>query len=458
MAKRYLLSGGRLIDPANGIDRVADVAIADGKVVAIDRLPKGFRTAQQLDVSGQWVLPGLIDLRARLRHSQAEQSLLMTSELQAAVAGGVTTLVTAPENGTLMDNSAAAHRLLQRSQQLGLARVIPQGALTRQLGGTQLSEMAALKEAGCQLMGNGRPSVGSQMMRNALEYAANFELPVVLHCEVPGLAAGCVHEGDASLRLGLTGIPAAAEEAAVGRDIALARLAGGQVHFAGISSGTSLPLLAAAKKGGLPISADVAIHHLLLCDDDIPGYDVNYHLRPPLRGAADRSALCKAVRDSVIDIICSDHCPQTADAELLPFAQSEPGIAGIESLLPLLLELVRTRRLSLQRAISAVTAAPAKLLQDERGQIAEGATADLCVVDPEQRWQLQPDHWFSSGRNSPFEGRQLTGRVTHTLVGGNLVYRLNKGRGEFPTLDSAALVTGRPGGQPGEQQGAQYGR
>ena len=445
MAKRYLLTGGRLIDPANGVDRLADVAIADGKVVAIDRLPKGFRSAQKLDVTGQWILPGLIDLRARLRHSEAEESLLMTSELQAAVAGGVTTLVTAPETGTLMDNSAAAHRLLQRSQQLGLTRVIPQGALTRQLAGKQLSEMAALKEAGCQLMGNGRPSVGSQMMRNALEYAANFDLPVVLHCEVPGLAGGCIHEGDASLRLGLTGIPSAAEEAAVGRDIALARLAGGQVHFAGISAGASIQFLASAKRGGLPISADVAIHHLLLCDDDIPGYDVNYHLRPPLRTAADRTALCKAVRDSVIEIICSDHCPQTADAELLPFAQSEPGIAGIESLLPLLLELVRNRRLSLQRAISAVTAAPAQLLQDERGQIAEGAAADLCVVDPELSWQLQSDQWFSSGRNSPFEGRQLKGRVTHTLVGGELVYRFNKGRGEFPTLNSSATTGGTHG-------------
>jgi len=353
-----------------------------------------------------------------------------------------------------MDSSAAAHRLQQRSRDLELCRVIPQGALTRQLEGKQLSEMAALKRAGCELMGNGRVPVGSQMMRNALDYAANFDLPVVVHCEVPGLAGGCIHEGATSLRLGLPGIPAAAEEAAVGRDLALARLTGAQVHFAGISTADAVQLLTAAKKGGLPgistadavqlltaakkgglpVTADVAIHHLLLCDEDITGFDANYHCRPPLRGSSDRAALCKAVRNSVIDVVCSDHSPKAEDSELLPFAESEPGIAGVESLLPLLLELVRKRRLPLERALAAVTAAPAKLLQGSRGQLAEGAVADLCIVDPDQIWQLQPSQWQSSGRNSPFGGRQLQGRVTHTLVAGNMVYRLDQGQALFPTL------------------------
>jgi len=434
MAQRYVISGGRFIDPANSVDRVVDLAIADGKVVAIDRLPRGFKTASQIDATGRWVIPGLIDLRARVRPSQAEESLVSASELRAAVAGGVTTVVAAPEDGVLMDSSAAAHRLQQRSRDLELCRVIPQGALTRQLEGKQLSEMAALKRAGCELMGNGRVPVGSQMMRNALDYAANFDLPVVVHCEVPGLAGGCIHEGATSLRLGLPGIPAAAEEAAVGRDLALARLTGAQVHFAGISTADAVQLLTAAKKGGLPVTADVAIHHLLLCDEDITGFDANYHCRPPLRGSSDRAALCKAVRNSVIDVVCSDHSPKAEDSELLPFAESEPGIAGVESLLPLLLELVRKRRLSLERALAAVTAAPAKLLQGSRGQLAEGAVADLCIVDPDQIWQLQPSQWQSSGRNSPFGGRQLQGRVTHTLVAGNMVYRLDQGQALFPTL------------------------
>jgi len=392
MAQRYVISGGRFIDPANSVDRVVDLAIADGKVVAIDRLPRGFKTASQIDATGRWVIPGLIDLRARVRPSQAEESLVSASELRAAVAGGVTTVVAAPEDGVLMDSSAAAHRLQQRSRDLELCRVIPQGALTRQLEGKQLSEMAALKRAGCELMGNGRVPVGSQMMRNALDYAANFDLPVVVHCEVPGLAGGCIHEGATSLRLGLPGIPAAAEEAAVGRDLALARLTGAQVHFAGISTADAVQLLTAAKKGGLPVTADVAIHHF------------------------------------------SDHSPKAEDSELLPFAESEPGIAGVESLLPLLLELVRKRRLPLERALAAVTAAPAKLLQGSRGQLAEGAVADLCIVDPDQIWQLQPSQWQSSGRNSPFGGRQLQGRVTHTLVAGNMVYRLDQGQALFPTL------------------------
>lgn len=435
MARRYLISGGRFIDPANGIDRNADLAVADGKVVAVDRVPRGFKTATQIDATGRWVLPGLVDLRARVRPSQAEESLVSVSELRAAVAGGVTTVVTAPEDGTLMDSSAAVHRLQQRSTDLGLCWVIPQGALTRGLGGTQLSEMAALQRAGCQLMGNGRTPVGSQMMRHALGYAANFDLPVVVHCEVPGLANGCVHEGATSLRLGLSGIPAAAEEAAVGRDLALARLTGTQVHFAGISTAEAVQLLAAAQKGGLPVTADVAIHHLLLCDEEITGFDANYHTRPPLRGAVDRAALCKAVRSSIIEIICSDHCPKSDDTELLPFAETEPGIAGIESLLPLLLELVRNRRLPLQQALAAVTAAPAKLLQGSRGQLAEGAVADICILDPEHAWRLQPASWQSAGRNSPFAGRNLRGRVTHTLVGGNLVYRLDEGGAVFPGAD-----------------------
>ncbi|MEL0081932.1 MAG: amidohydrolase family protein [Gammaproteobacteria bacterium] len=436
MPKRYLISGGRFIDPANGIDRVADLAIADGRVVAIDRVPRGFKTARQVDATGQWVLPGLVDLRARVRSSTAEEGLVEASELRAAVAGGVTTLVTAPEQGQLMDSSAAAHRLQQRSADLNLCRVIPQGALTRQLQGNQLSEMAALQRAGCQLMGNGRAQVGSQMMRNALEYAANFDLPVVVHCEVPGLAQGCVHEGATSLRLGLTGIPSAAEEAAVGRDLALARLTGVRMHFAGLSTAEAVPLLAAARKSGLPVSADVAIHHLLLSDEQITGFDTSYHTRPPIRGVSDRTALCKAVRNSVIEIICSDHTPKTAAAELLPFAESEPGIAGIESLLPLLLELVRSRRLPLNRALSAVTAAPAKLLQGSLGQLTEGAVADICILDPELTWRLQPGQWHSGGRNSPFGGRPLRGRVTHTLVEGQLVYRLEAGQGLFPTLES----------------------
>jgi len=436
MAQRYLITGGRLIDPGNGIDKVVDLAIADGKLVAIDHVPRGFKTASRIDAAGQWVLPGLVDLRARVRPSQGEESLVSLRELRAAVAGGVTTLVTAPETGLLMDSSAAAHRLLQRSADMGLCRVIPQGALTRALEGDQLSEMAALQRAGCELVGNGKRPVGSRLMRQALDYAANFGLPVVAHCEVPGLADGCIHEGATSLRLGLPGIPAAAEEAAVGRDLALARLTGAQVHFAGISSAQAAELLANAQKGGLPVSADVAIHHLLLCDEQITGFDINYHTRPPLRSAADRTALCKAVRNSVIEIICSDHAPKPEDAELLPFAESEPGIAGLESLLALLLELVRSRRLPLQRAVAAVTAAPAKLLQGNRGQLAEGSVADLCVVDPDHAWQLQPADWQSGGRNTPFAGKKLRGRVTHTLVGGKLVYLLKDGQGTFPGTPS----------------------
>ncbi|RLA13802.1 MAG: dihydroorotase [Gammaproteobacteria bacterium] len=441
IAQRYLISGGRFIDPANGVDRVTDLAIADGKVVAVGRVPRGFKTATEIDATGQWVLPGLVDLRARVRPSHAEENLVSVSELLAAVAGGVTTLVAAPEDGVLMDSSAAAHRLQQHSENLGLCRVIPQGALTRQLKGDQLSEMAALQRAGCQLMGNGRAPVGSQMMRNALDYAANFDLPVVVHCEVPGLAQGCIHEGATSLRLGLPGIPAAAEEAAVGRDLALARLTGAQLHFAGISTADAVQLLANAKKGGLPVTADVAIHHLLLCDEDITGFDVNYHTRPPLRGASDRTALCKAVRNSVIEVICSDHAPKSAATELLPFAESEPGIAGIESLLSLVLELVRNRRLPLERALSAVTASPAKLLQGSRGQLAEGAAADICIVDPGRAWQLQPASWQSRGCNSPFTGRNLRGRVTHTLIAGDLVYRLSGDRTQFPTINDSTVRT-----------------
>ncbi len=420
---RILITGGRLLDPASGLDETGDVAIADGRIVALGGAIADFTPEQTIDASDQWVMPGLIDLAARLREPGATRKADIASEARAAAAAGITTLVMPPDTDPVMDTPSVVDLVNHRAHQAGAARVVPLGALTRGLAGEQLPGMAALAAAGCPAVSDaGRPLRDGLVLRRALEYASTFSLPAILTPVDPDLGQGCVHEGPTATRLGLPGIPVAAETAGLGRQIAIASATRARVHFSRLSSAAGARLFAAARREQREISADVAIHQLFLTDQDLMGYDPRFHVDPPLRDIVDREALRQAVADGVIDIICSDHQPHDRDAKDGPFASTAPGAAGIDTLLPLVLRLVREGVLPLQRALAAVTVTPARLLGLEAGRLETGAVADITVVAQNNPWFCTPETLRSRGHNSPFLGWEFDTRVTHTLVDGHRIH------------------------------------
>jgi dihydroorotase len=421
------IQGGHLVDPANQVDTVKDLYIdSTGFIAGIGKVPDGFKVDRTLDAKGRLVFPGLVDLRARLREPGLEHKATMESETRAAVAAGITTLCCPPDTWPVIDTPAMAQMIQSRAWRFGLAFVHPLGALTQGLEGKLLTDMAALEEAGCVGVSNAlEPVTDTLVLRRALEYAATFGLTVHLHAEDPWLRnTGCVHEGEVGTRLGLHGIPEAAETVAVARDLALIEQTGVRAHFCGLTSARAITMVAEARKQGLPVTADVTAHHLHLSEHDIGYFNTLCHVRPPLRSTGDREALRAALQSGVIGAICSDHQPHEPDAKLAPFAESEPGITGLETLLPLTLKLVDEKLLSLPDAIALLTSKPAEILGLEAGTLSVGATADLCIVDPRAHWTLSSDKLISRGHNSPFLGWEFTGRVTHTLVGGEVVFEL----------------------------------
>ncbi|MHB8453456.1 MAG: dihydroorotase [Acidiferrobacterales bacterium] len=419
------IKGGHLVDPANRIDAQQDLYIdANGFVVGVGTAPAGFRAERTLDAQGRLVCPGLIDLRARLREPGLEYKATIESETRAAVSAGITTLCCPPDSYPVIDTPAMAQMIQQRAWRFGLAFVHPLGALTQGLQGKLLADMAALDEAGCVGFSNAlEPINDTLVMRRAMEYAASFDLTVFLHAEDPWLRnGGCVHEGEVSTRLGLPGIPEAAETAGVARDLALVEQTGVRAHFCQLSSARAVAMVAAAQQQGLPVSADVTAHHLHLTEHDIGFFNTQCHVLPPLRGSRDRDGLRDAVANGVISAICSDHQPHEPDAKLAPFAESEPGISGLETLLPLTLKLVDEKLLNVVEAIALLTSKPARILGIDAGHLGIGATADVCIIDPDAWWTLSIDRIVSRGRNSPFLGWEFRGSVTHTLVGGKLVF------------------------------------
>ena len=421
------IQGGRLIDPANDIDAVQDLYIdSTGFIAGVGKAPDGFKSERTLDARDHIVCPGLIDLRARLREPGLEHKATIESETRAAVAAGITTLCCPPDTLPVVDTPAMAQMIQSRAWRFGLAFVHPLAALTRGLEGKLLTDMAALEEAGCVGVSNAlAPVTDTLVLRRALEYAATFGLTVHLHAEDPWLRnSGCAHEGEVGTRLGLPGIPEAAETVAVARDLALIEQTGVRAHFCGLTSARAVAMVAAARKHGLAVSADVTAHHLHLTEHDIGFFNTQCHVRPPLRSTRDRDALRAALQNGVIGAICSDHQPHEPDAKLAPFAESEPGVSGLETLLPLTLRLVNEKLLALPQAIALLTCKPAEILGIEAGSLAVGATADICILDPKARWTLNTEHFVSRGANSPFLGWEFTGRVTHTLVGGEVVFEL----------------------------------
>ncbi|GAA0697740.1 dihydroorotase [Marinobacterium maritimum] len=420
-----LISGGRVIDPTQQWDEVADLYVQNGEIVALGQTPEGFVADEVIDASGQVVCPGLIDLCTNLREPGFTQKGTIASETVAAAAGGITTLVVTPDTQPIVETAAVAELIQDRAADLGFARVLPMGALTRGLEGEQLAPLHGLASSGCIAFTNMRNAIASsQTLLRCLEYAATHDLLVVFQAQDNALAAnGCMHDDTTSTRLGLNGIPEAAETIEVSRCLLLVEQTGVRAHFGQLSCERSVRMIEAARERGLDVTADVAIQHLLLTDESVNGFNSAYHLQPPLRSQLDRAGLRQGLVTGTIAAICSDHQPHDPIAKQAPFAATEPGMTGLETLLPLSLSLVEQQLLELPQLIETLTAAPARILGIEAGTLAIGSQADICIFDPSLEWELTEDSLRSAGKNTPFLGQTLKGRVNATLMDGRIVFR-----------------------------------
>jgi dihydroorotase len=410
------IKNGRVIDPKNAVDREnTSIFIVDRKIAGIGEAPAGFVAGQSIDASGCIVCPGLIDLGARLNSIEAE--------LAAAVAGGVTSVVVPPDADPPLDEPELADRLVHRGEEIGKARVLPLGALTLGLKGERLAELAGLKKAGCVAFSQAKvPVVDTEALLRALEYAATFKFPVFLQPQDYWLSRnGIAHDGEVSSRLGLAGIPVAAETIAIATIVQLVRDTGCRVHLTRLSSAAGVKLAKAAMDDGLPVSFDIGVHHLLLTENDIGFFNPHARFKPPLRTQNDRAALSTAAASGWA-AICSDHTPVGADDKLVPFGEAKPGATGLEVLLPLTLKWAEAAGVSLSDALARITCAPAAILGLPGGSLETGAAADICIFDPEANWQLTPEALKSRGKNSPWLGYMMAGKVRHTLVDGRVVY------------------------------------
>ena len=423
-AQRIAVHGGRLIDPANKIDQPLSLYLSDGVVVAIGDAPDGFQSDRQIQLNGQIVAPGLIDLCARLREPGQTFKATIASETAAAARGGFTTLCTPPDTAPVIDMPAVAELVKERAEQAGQARLLPVAALTKRLEGESLSPMYALKEAGCIAVSNAnQPLANLSVLRHAMEYAVGCDLLLMIRPDDPWLRGdGYAHEGEVSTRLGMAGIPPTAETVAVAQALLLIEQIGGRVHFSQLSTTRAVNLIAQAQRSGLPVTADVSAHQLHLTETALAGFDPLYHLDPPLRSEEDRAGLCQGVIDNVISAVCSDHQPHEEGAKQDAFSSTEPGISSLETVLPLLLRLVDARQLTISQAVARLTTGPAALLRIDRGTLGVGAVADVTIFDPQQQWVVDHNHWRSQGLNTPFWGTTMHGKVTHTVLAGEVVY------------------------------------
>jgi dihydroorotase len=420
---RIKISNGFVIDPANNIEAKHDIYISEGRIAAIGKQPDGFTIDKTIDASGCNIIPGIVDLRARLREPGLENKGTIKSETRAAAASGITTLCIPPDTSPVIDTETVVELIHQRANEAGYAKIVTLAALTAGLKGEQLSEMALLKKYGnCVGVSNALvPVSNSLVMRRAMEYAASCGLTIFLHSQDDGLAGnGCVHEGAISTRLGLPGIPETAETNAISRDLLLIEQTGVRAHFCHVSSARGAQMIARAQHDGLAVTADVTAHHLHLTEMDIGFFDSNCHVIPPLRTQRDREALIDALAVGNINAICSDHEPHDADAKLAPFSETEAGISALETLLPLALRL--TDRLTLSKVIGSITYQPAKILGIDAGTLSLGDKADICIYNPQTNWVMKTETMLSTGRNTPFAGWEFKGKVCHTLVNGNVVY------------------------------------
>jgi dihydroorotase len=417
---KLIIKNGRVIDPVAGTESQRDLVIENGRIAE-----SGGGDFDIFDAGGLCVAPGLVDLSARLREPGYEYKATLESELQAAMQGGVTSLVCPPDTDPVLDEPGLVEMLRHRAKTLNLAHVHPLGALTMGLKGTALTEMAELTEAGCIGFAQAEePVLDTTVLLRALQYAKTFGYTVWLRPQDPHIGRGGVaHSGPLASRLGLSGVPVMSETIALHTTFELMRASGARVHLCRLSSAAGLELVRQAKKEGLPVTCDVGVHHIHLTDADIGFFDSNARLTPVLRSGRDRDAILAALADGTIDAVCSDHTPVDADEKLLPFGEASPGATGLEVLLPLVLKWAEQESVPLARALAKVTHAAARIAGLDGGTLAVGAAADLIVFDPQARWTVEPKALASQGKHTPFLGYELAGRVRATFVAGHLAYQ-----------------------------------
>jgi dihydroorotase len=423
-AASLLIAGARILDPVAGVDAEGYLGVRGDRIVHCDTKRPAEKFERTIDARGQWLIPGIVDLCARLREPGASHKATIRSETAAAVAAGITTLCIPPDTKPIIDHPSVLNRIDGIVAKAGSGvRVVALGALTQGLAGEVLAEMSALRDAGCVGVSQAHAPIADwRVARRALEYAAGLGLTVHVVPLDPTLGAGgCAHEGAVATRLGLPAIPVAAEVASIRAWISLVEDTGARVHFGRLSSARAVELLASAKSRKLPVTADVAAHQLFLTDTALTHFNAICHVLPPLREAADRDALRDGVRDGVIDAICSDHQPHEADAKINPFPLTEPGISGLDTLLPLALRLVQENVLSPLTMAERLASAPARIVGSLQGTLVVGAAADFTLIDPSRRWRLDRESWHSAGHNSPFMGDEFVGRAVAACAAGRLL-------------------------------------
>lgn len=423
------IRGGRVIDPGSGLDAHQDIYIAGDRIVGIGNEPADFAPDRVIEARGRAILPGLVDLAARLREPGYEYRATLESEMHAALAGGVTSLVLPPDTDPTLDEPGLIEMLKHRARQLNLARLYPLGAMTVGLKGEKLTEMGQLTDAGCVAFSQAEVTLpDTNVLLRAMQYARTFDYALWLRPQDPWLGReGVAASGAYAARLGLAGIPEQAETIALHTLFELQRTTGARLHLCRISSAAGLALVRAARAEGLPVTCDVGVHHIHLIDLDIGHFDTHCKLVPPLRGQRDRDAIRAGLADGTIDAICSDHTPVDDDSKLLPFSEAEAGATGLELLLSLTLKWAAESDTPLVKALGCVTRAPARVLGDRvlasSGQLLVGGAADLAVVDLDELWRVGADTLCSQGKHTPFLGYELPGRVSHTVVGGQVVFQ-----------------------------------
>ena len=419
------IKNGRVIDPASGLDQVQDVYVAAGHIVGLGTAPAEFHANLTLDATGLVVCPGLVDMAVRLREPGQEHMATLETEMHAAAAGGITSLACPPDTDPPLDEPGLVEMLKYRAKHMPGPRVYPVGALTWKLQGERLTEMAELNEAGCIAFTQAdAPFVNTEVLLRALEYAKTFDLPVWLRPQDAHIGRdGVAHDGVVAARLGLPAIPVPAETVALSTILLLVRETGARVHLCRLSSRAGVEMVRRAKHDGLPITCDVGIHHVHLSEMDTADFNANCHLIPPLRSLRDRDALRQGLADGTIDAICSDHAPVDEDAKQLPFQESEAGATGVELLLPLTLKWAAQSGLPLTQALGYLTHRPADILGVPGGHLGLGGPADLCLFDPAADWVVKPSALASLGKNSPFLGLEMQGRVRYTLIDGHLDFK-----------------------------------
>lgn len=420
-----LIEGGRVLDPAQGLDGFYDLLIRDGRIERIgERGSLGGEGWEVIDAEGLWVIPGMIDMHCHLREPGYEYKETIRTGTMAGVAGGYTTLVAMANTDPVNDNASVTRYILEKAAKEGVARVLPVGAVTRGMKGEALSDMGELKKAGVvALSDDGRPVANSEVMRRALEYARAFDLTIISHCEDPDLSRdGVMNEGCVSTRLGLKGIPYTSETVMIAREIDLAELTGSRVHIAHVSTRRGVELIREAKARGVRVTAEVTPHHLTLTEEAVKGFDTNTKVNPPLRTEEDRLALIEGLKDGTIDAIATDHAPHSLMEKEVEFDLAAFGMVGLETALPLILNLIREEGMDPLYLIEKVTTNPARILGIEGGSLREGSRADITIIDPEREWIVDPEGFLSKGRNTPFKGWKMRGRVVRTIVEGRIVY------------------------------------